>query len=99
MFNLKYLPYIFIAVVIAYGYYTYVSMKDTINSQKFTIDNQKTVIQTQIENEIVIEQIHADTVKKEVFKEVSKEKKTTIEKEIKYDKNNSVDINSTRFYL
>lgn len=90
----KILVGIIITLALALTYKLYESSKkDQI------IKDKDMVIAIQAGNIKSMEKMHLDNINREIFNEVSKEKKRSIEKEISYDKNSSVDINSTRFYL
>jgi hypothetical protein len=78
--------------ILSQGYITY-------NNMVMTITNQNTEIRV-LENTIVAnEKIFKNTLVASIAKAVSKEKRKALLKEIKYDKSNSVSIQSTRYYI
>ena len=77
----------------------YTQMESRIELQNAQLINKEIVISTMADNVVEAEIAAEKSTKKAVFDAVTVEKKTKIEEGLNYDKTNSVDITSTRFYL
>jgi hypothetical protein len=95
----RFLPYGFALVAVGYLYYLWNGMEKTIHNQSEIIESQSTTISVMAENIETMKIDFKDEIKKVAFESKSKEKKEHIEKDINYDKENSNNIDSTRFYL
>jgi len=99
MSYIKFLPYILIATLLSYGVYKWKDMQNTISEQKTTIKNKILEIDVLNENIKIQKVITADEKSKAIFEALSDSKKLKVKDNINYDKNKSISINSTRFYL
>lgn len=89
----------FFLAIILYMYFQITNLESTISSQKVKIQNRDQALETLADTMVTNEKIAEDEKTKAVFKATSKLKKKQVEKELNYDKDNSNDVNSTRFYL
>ena len=99
MIYLRLAPYVIALLIMSYGYYTWQNMKSTIETKTQIIEDKTLEIKTLNANIETNKIIYLKEKQKAVFDAISKTKKQTLEDKINYDKNNSVDTNSTNFYL
>lgn len=79
--------------------YQWKVMSDTIERKELEVKNLTTVVAVQAGNIEVMKEQFKDDIARKVFEATSKERKSKIKKELNYDTNKTVDINSTRIYL
>ena len=100
------LPYLLVVGIVVHGYWKWTSMEDTIEAQKqliaakqVEIEHRDMAISIMSNNLEEMEKLYEAEKKQAVSEAGARTEKKSIEEGVKYDKNTSVDVNATRYYI
>lgn len=96
---LRFLPHILLVAALSTGYVMWTNMKAEIANLKTEVVHKQMAIDTLANNLVEADREAESDKKRAVSEALAQDLKKRIEDSMNRDKSNSVDINSTRFYL